>query len=190
MAGRPVHLPPARHLPSIFSPVSPGVHLVTGAAVALTGFCPPEGGVDGRALLEEVVIILVPQHRAAVLPDSCDGRIEDDGDQAPGKPIVVEVQTCHGAAGLQHQRRVDETRQDPEAPAKMSCDGGQGRAEQPRQLQGGIVRRVVHPVSAQGHAQHHRGDVQAGVLTKGRKPMMVKMPPTVGPFSSPPTTST
>ena len=48
----------------------------------------------------------------------------------------------------------------------MPGDGGQAGAEEARQLEGGIVRRVVHPIGPNVHPQHHGDDVP-GVLAEG-----------------------
>ena len=48
----------------------------------------------------------------------------------------------------------------------MSGNGRQRCAEQARQLQGGIVRRVVHAIGAQRHTGHDGDDVE-GVLAEG-----------------------
>ena len=127
----------------------------------------PAGGVDGLAFLEQVVVVLVPQLGPAVPGDGGDGGIEDDGDEAAGEAVVVEVQPRHRAAGLEDQGGVDEARQNAVGPAKVARDGGQGGAEQPCQLEGGIVGRVVHPVSAQGDAHHHRQDVERVLAESG-----------------------
>ena len=128
----------------------------------------PAGGVDRLTFLEQVVVILVPQLGPTVPGNGGDGRIENNGDESAGKTVVVEVQSCHRAAGLQHQSGVDKPCQDAVGPAEVPRDGGQRGAEQPRQLEGGIVRRVVHPVSPQSHADHHGQDVER-VLAEGGK---------------------
>ncbi len=75
--------------------------------------------------------------------------------------------------------------QNAEGPAEIAGDRGQSGAEQAGQLDGGIAERPVHHQPAQEHAGHDWNDVE-GVLAKGREAMMVRMPPTVGPFRSPP----
>ena len=127
------------------------------------------GGINGLAFLEEVVIILVSEAGTAAADNGGNGRIEDDGNQSPGKTIVVEVQSRHGAACLQHQGRVDKTRQNAEQRAEVAGNGGKGGAEKARQLQGGVIRRIVHAKCAKGNAQHHGDDVE-NVLAGGGKP--------------------
>lgn len=102
------------------------------------------------------------------LPDGGDGGVEDDGDQSSGETIVVQVQSGHRAAGLQHESGVNEACQDAGQPAEMACDGSQSGAEQSGQLQGGVIGRIMHTVRAQGHADHDRDDVE-GVLAEGGK---------------------
>ena len=101
--------------------------------------------------------------------------IEEDGDQAAGEAVVVEVHALHRAAGLQHQARVDEARQDPPEPTKVAGDGGQSRAEEGRQLQRRDIGQGMHAVGPEGHAQNHRDDVprvlsEGGEAHDGEKP--------------------
>ena len=79
------------------------MHLVIGVMGALFLIRAPEGSIDGGRLLEEVVVILVAEGGSTVLPDGRDGGIENDGDDAAGKTVVIQVQSRHRAAGLHHQ---------------------------------------------------------------------------------------
>ena len=71
----------------------------------------PVRHIDGLICLKEVIVIRIPELRPAMADNGRQGRIEHNGDEAAGKAVVVEVQSRHRAAGLQHQRRVDEPRQ-------------------------------------------------------------------------------
>ena len=93
-------------------------------------------------------------------------RIEHNGDEAAGKAVVVQVQSRHRAAGLQHQRRVDEPRQYAAYRAEVAGNGGQRGPKQARQLKCRVIGFVVHTVGPQPHAEHHGDDVP-GMLSEG-----------------------
>ena len=155
-----------------------------GGGIAALGGVGGAGGLDavpgllrvqGGGVPEDVEVIPVSDAGPAVTAQGRGHGIEHDGDEPAGEPVVVEVHALHRAAGLQHQAGVDEARQDPPEPAEVAGDGGQGGAEEGRQLQGRRIRRRVHAVGAQGHAQDHGDDVprvlaEGGEAHDGEKP--------------------
>lgn len=112
----------------------------------------------------EVVAVLEP--RPVVADGLADDGIENDGQQAAGEAVVIQVNALHRGSGVEHHGGVEEPRHDAEGPAEIARDRGQSGSEQEGELHGTLVDIEVHKNAADDHAQHDGGDV-AGVLTEG-----------------------
>ena len=112
----------------------------------------------------EVVAVLEP--RPVVADGLADDGIENDGQQAAGEAVVIQVNALHRGSGVEHHGGVEEPRHDTEGPAEIARDRGQSGSEQEGELHGALVDIEVHKNAADDHAQHDGGDV-AGVLTEG-----------------------
>lgn len=131
----------------------------------------------------EVVAVLEP--RPVVADGLADDGIENDGQQAAGEAVVIQVNALHRGSGVEHHGGVEEPRHDAEGPAEIARDRGQSGSEQEGELHGALVDIEVHKNAADDHAQHDGGDV-AGVLTEGGEAHDGENAPRVGPLRSPP----
>lgn len=131
----------------------------------------------------EVVAVLEP--RPVVADGLADDGIENDGQQAAREAVVIQVNALHRGSGVEHHGGVEEPRHDAEGPAEIARDRGQSGSEQEGELHGALVDIEVHKNAADDHAQHD-GVMLRACLPKAEKPMMVRMPPRVGPLRSPP----
>ena len=104
----------------------------------------------------EVVAVLEP--RPVVADGLADDGIENDGQQAAGEAVVIQVNALHRGSGVEHHGGVEEPRHDAEGPAEIARDRGQSGSEQEGELHGALVDIEVHKNAADDHAQHDGGD--------------------------------
>lgn len=139
------------------------------AAPLLTSFSfsPGRRRDQGLVMLDGVIeVVAVLEPRPVVADGLADDGIENDGQQAAGEAVVIQVNALHRGSGVEHHGGVEEPRHDAEGPAEIARDRGQSGSEQEGELHGALVDIEVHKNAADDHAQHDGGDV-AGVLTEG-----------------------
>ena len=85
----------------------------------------------------EVVAVLEP--RPVVADGLADDGIENDGQQAAGEAVVIQVNALHRGSGVEHHGGVEEPRHDAEGPAEIARDRGQSGSEQEGELHGTLV---------------------------------------------------
>ena len=84
-----------------------------------------------------------------------DDGIENDGQQAAGEAVVIQVNALHRGSGVEHHGGVEEPRHDAEGPAEIARDRGQSGSEQEGELHGALVDIEVHKNAADDHAHGH-----------------------------------
>ena len=103
----------------------------------------------------------------------------------PEKPLLYRFMLTTGVP-VYSTTEEEKPGQHAEGPAEIAGDRGQSGAEQAGKLDRGVAEGPVHHQSAQKHASTMTGMMLKACLPKAEKPMMVSIPPTVGPFRSPP----